>query len=47
MSKPEEPTPAERFADAMRYIMSVPKSEVEKRAKTYRRQRQRNKRKKR
>lgn len=39
-----EPTPSERFAEAMRHIMAVPKAEVEKRAKQYRQQRRKQKR---
>lgn len=34
-----ESTPLERFTEAMRHIMAVPKSEVEKRSKEYRKQR--------
>jgi len=34
-----------RFTEAMRHIMAVPKSEIEKRAKEYRKQRQRKNRK--
>ncbi len=47
MTKPEprrEPVPSERFMEAMRHIMAVPKSEVEKRAKEYRKRRKNKKR---
>jgi hypothetical protein len=39
-----EPTPSERFMEAMRHIMGVPKAEMEKRAKQYRKERKRRKR---
>ncbi len=38
-SATHEGTPAKRFAAAMQHIMAVPKSEVEKRARKYRKQR--------
>lgn len=36
-----EPTPFERFTDFTRRIIAVPKAEVNKQAKKYRRRRQR------
>ena len=41
----ESSTPSERFMEAMRHIMAVPKVEMEKRAKAYRKQRNRKRRK--